>query len=172
MPRLACCIASKSRSHVEIAMRPTKHLAGWSKTTFLLMSAVCLLLLLTGLVMFLLPASDLMDMSAGQAALRHGAGVVHGVCTWFFCFMCGRAVWPHVRVMWHKRGHSYTWALGLINLIFLAGIALTGLFLLYGNPDLHDQASPLHFWMGVWSPFILVFHTWRRFVPSKLALRG
>jgi hypothetical protein len=73
-------------------MRPTKHLAGWSKTTFLLMSAVCLLLLLTGLVMFLLPASDLMDMSAGQAALRHGAGVVHGVCTWFFCFVWARCL--------------------------------------------------------------------------------
>ena len=152
-------------------MRRTKHLAGWGKTTFLLMTAVCLALLITGLVMFFLPASDLMDMPPDQATLRHSAGVVHGVSTWFFCLMCGRGVWPHVRVMWHKQGEPFKWALGLVNLSLFGGIALTGLFLLYGSADLHEDVSPLHFWMGALSPLMLVGHSWRRFAPSKLDSR-
>jgi hypothetical protein len=150
-------------------MKKTKHLAGWGRTTFLLMAVVCLLLFVTGLVMFVLPASELIDMPPTQASLRHSAGVVHGVLTWAFCVMCGRGVWPHVRVMWHKQGEPIKWALGLANLCVLAAIALTGLFLLYGSPELHEDASPLHFWMGALCPLIFLAHSWRRFVPSKLA---
>ena len=149
-------------------MRKTKHLAGWGRTTFLLMAGVCLSLLITGLVMFFLPTSDLMDMPPAVAALRHDAGVVHGVSTWFFCLMCGRGVWPHVRAMWHKQGEPIKWALGLSNLSLFAALVLTGLFLLYGSPDLHDDASPLHFWIGALCPLFFLAHSWRRFVPSKL----
>jgi hypothetical protein len=150
-------------------MKKTKHLAGWGKTTFFLMTAVCLLLFITGLVMFLLPATELIDMSPELATLRRSAGVVHGVSTWFFCLMCGRGVWPHVRVMWHKQGEPMKWALGLANLSMFGVIALTGLFLLYGSPELHEDASPLHFWMGALCPLIFLAHSWRRFVTSKLA---
>ena len=148
-------------------MRQTKHLAGWGRTTFLLMAAVCLLLFVTGLVMDVLPASELMDMSPAQAALRHSMGVVHGVSAWLFCILCGRGLWPHVRVMWHTQGEAVQWALGLMNFSVLAAMGLTGVLLLYGSPDLHDSASPLHFWMGALSPLIFLAHTWRRFVPSK-----
>lgn len=148
-------------------MRKTKHLAGWGRTTFLLMAVVCLLLFVTGVVMYVLPASELVEMTATQASLRHSTGVVHGVTTWLFCIMCGRGVWPHVRVMWHKQGEPAQWTLGLVNLSVFITIALTGLLLLYGSPDLHDGASPLHFWFGVFSSLIFLAHTWRRFVPSK-----
>jgi divalent metal cation (Fe/Co/Zn/Cd) transporter len=148
-------------------MKKTKHLAGWGRATFLLMAAVCLLLFVTGVVMFVLPVSELLEMTPAQASWRHAAGVMHGVSTWLFCIMCGRGVWPHVRVMWHKPSEAMKWALGLMNLVLLAVIALGGLALLYGSPDLHDWASPLHFWMGAVCPLVFLAHTWRRFIPSK-----
>jgi hypothetical protein len=132
-----------------------------------MMAAVSLVLWGTGVVMFLLPASELIDMSPTQAAWRHAAGVVHGVSTWLFCMLCGRGVWPHVRVMWHKHSDRTQWALGLLNLTVLSTIALTGLALLYGSPDMHDSASPLHFWMGAICALVFLGHTWRRFLPAK-----
>jgi len=147
-------------------MKKTRHLAGWGRTTFILMTAVCLSLWVTGLVMFEFPVSELMDMTPAQALLRHNAGVVHGVASWFFCVMCGRGVWPHVRVMWHKQGEATKWVLGMINLVVLAFIALGGLVLLYGSPEMHDWISPFHFWMGVVCALIFLAHTWRRFLPS------
>ena len=148
-------------------MKKTKHLAGWGRTTFLLMAAVSLLLFMTGVVMFVLPVSELFEMPPAQTSWRHAAGVVHGISTWLFCIMCGRGVWPHVRVMWHKQNETMKWALGLINLVLLVVIALGGLALLYGSPDLHDWVSPLHFWMGAVCPLVFLAHTWRRFIPSK-----
>ena len=148
-------------------MTRTKHLAGWGRTTFWMMAVISLLLWVTGVVMFLLPASDMMDMSPTQTAWRHTAGVVHGVSTWLFCVLCGRGVWPHVRVMWHKQTDMTQWALGLLNLTVFSAIALTGLALLYGSPDMHDGASPLHFWIGAICALIFLAHTWRRFIPAK-----
>jgi divalent metal cation (Fe/Co/Zn/Cd) transporter len=148
-------------------MKKTKHLAGWGRTTFLLMAAVSLLLFMTGVVMFVLPVSELLEMPPAQTSWRHAAGVVHGISTWLFCIMCGRGVWPHVRVMWHKQNETMKWALGLMNLVLLVVIALGGLALLYGSPDLHDWVSPLHFWMGAVCPLVFLAHTWRRFIPSK-----
>ena len=147
-------------------MKKTRHLAGWGRTTFLSMAAICLLLWVTGLVMFVLPVSELMDMTPAQASWRHSAGVLHGVSTWLFCVMCGRGLWPHVRVMWHKNGEQIKWALGLINLTVLLVMALGGLVLLYGSPEMHDWMSPFHFWMGAVCPLIFLAHTWRRFIPS------
>lgn len=167
MPRFASGIATKSRPYVENAMTRAKHLAGWGRSTFLWMAAVSLLLFSTGVVMFVLPASELVDMSPEQASWRHASGVVHGVSTWMFCILCGRGVWPHVRVMWHKHGESFQWALGLANFVVLAAIALGGLFLLYGSPDMHDWVSPLHFWMGAFCPLLFLAHTWRRLIPSR-----
>jgi len=148
-------------------MTKTKHLAGWGRSTFLWMAAVTLLLFITGVVMFVLPASELAEMTPDQASWRRTSGVVHGVATWLFCIMCGRGVWPHVRVMWHKQDETRKWALGLANFIVLAAIGLGGLVLLYGSPDMHDWASPLHFWMGAFCPLLFLAHTWRRFIPSR-----
>lgn len=148
-------------------MTRTKHLAGWGRFTFLWMAAVSLVLFITGVVMFVLPMAELLEMTAAQAAWRHACGVVHGVCTWVFCVMCGRGVWPHVRVMWHKHGDALKWALGLFNFAVVFAIALGGLALLYGSPDLHDWVSPVHFWMGALFPLIFLAHTWRRFIPTR-----
>ena len=148
-------------------MTRSKHLAGWGRATFWIMAAVSLLLWSTGVVMFLLPASDLIDMSPTQTTWRHAAGVVHGISTWLFCVLCGRGVWPHVRVMLHKHSDMTQWALGILNLTVFSTIALTGLALLYGSPDMHDGASPLHFWLGAISALVFLAHTWRRFIPAK-----
>jgi len=147
-------------------MKRAKHLAGWGRTTFLMMATVSLLLWCTGIVMFLFPAAELMDMTPAEVAWRHALGVVHGVLTWFFCVLCGRGVWPHVRVMWHKQDARIKWVLGVMNLIWLLAIALGGLFLLYGSPELHDWMSPLHFWMGALCPLLFLAHTWRKLIPS------
>jgi hypothetical protein len=147
-------------------MRKTKHLAGWGRTTFFLMAGVCLTLLITGVVMFMLPASDMFEMTPAQASWRHATGVVHGVSSWLFCILCGRGVWPHVRVMWHKQGTPVKWWLGMSNLMVLVAISLTGLMLLYGSPDIHDWVSPIHFGLGAFCPLIFVAHTWKRLIPS------
>jgi hypothetical protein len=147
-------------------MKKGRHLAGWGRAPFLAMTAICLLLWGTGVVMFAWPASELMDMTPAQASWRHASGVVHGVLTWLFCVMCGRGVWPHVRVMWHKHRETRKWLLGLANLALLLALALSGLMLLYASPDLHDASAPLHFWMGAVGPLIFLAHTWRRFIPS------
>ncbi|WP_310626401.1 hypothetical protein [Limnohabitans sp.] len=149
-------------------MTRTKHLAGWGRSTFLWMAAVSLLLLGTGVVMFVWPASELAEMTPSQASWRHAAGVVHGISTWLFCLLCGRGVWPHVRVMWHKRSDTFQWALGLATLTLLAAIALGGLALLYGSPDMHDWVSPVHFWLGAFCPLLFLAHAWRRFLPMRL----
>jgi hypothetical protein len=150
---------------VEITMKKTKHSAGWGRSTFLLMAVVCLLLWTTGVVMYVLPASEVMDMTPVQASLRHASGVVHGVTTWAFCVLCGRGVWPHVRVMWHKHSAPSQWLLGLVNFMVLAAIALGGLVLLYGSPQMHDAVSPVHFWAGAVCPLLFFAHTWKRFLP-------
>lgn len=147
-------------------MTRTKHLAGWGRSTFLLMSAVSLVLFVTGVVMFALPVTELLDMSVTQAAWRHICGVIHGVSTWVFCVICGRGVWPHIRVMWHKQGATLKWAIGMANFALLLITALGGLALLYGSPEVHEWVSPVHFWLGTLFPLIFLAHTWRRFMPS------
>lgn len=143
-------------------MKTPKHLAGWARSTFLLMVGVCLLLWVTGVVMYAWPASEVMDLTPVQASLRHVAGVVHGVITWLFCLVCGRGVWPHVRIMWHKHRASRQWLLGLINFLVLAVMALGGLVLLYGSPETRDAVSPVHFWVGAVCPVVFLAHTWKR----------
>ena len=143
-------------------MKKTKPSAGWGRSTFLLMAVVCLLLWTTGVVMYLLPASEVMDMTPVQASWRHASGVVHGVTTWAFCLLCGRGVWPHVNVMWHKRSALSQWLLGLTNVMVLVLIALGGLLLLYGSPDMHEGVSPVHFWMGAVCPLVFLAHTRKR----------
>lgn len=147
-------------------MKKTRHLAGWGRTTFWMMAAVSALLWSTGVVMFFLPVSELMEMTPSQTVLRHTSGVLHGVSTWLFCVICGRGVWPHIRVMWHKRTEKTKWILGQMNFIVLLVLAFSGWVLLYGSSEMHESISPLHFWMGAACPLIFMAHTWRRFVPS------
>jgi hypothetical protein len=166
VPKFAAGVALERWTNVENPMKKTKNLAGWGRTTFGLMTAVCTLLWSTGVVMFVFPVSELMDMTPFQASIRHASGVVHGVATWWFCVMCGRGVWPHLRVMWHKRAEKTKWILGQANFVLLGWLALSGLLLLYGTSDLHETVSPLHFWTGAAVPLIFLAHTWRRFVPT------
>lgn len=144
-------------------MHRMKHMAGWGRSTFWMMTAVVLLLWLSGCVMYGLPAEELPDMTASQATMRRFSGVVHGVVSWLFCMMLGRGVWPHVRVMWHRRTDPAKWLWGLCNLVLLGFLALGGLVLLYGSPWMHDALSPWHFWLGALGPLLYLAHTWRRF---------
>jgi len=145
-------------------MSKPKHLAGWGRATFAWMASVIVLLWLTGLLMYAWPTAELMDMSELQALLRRGSGVMHGVLSWAFCVMCGRGVWPHVRMMWHKHSERATWWWGMTNLAGLLLLALGGLVLLYGSPDWHEAMSPVHFWLGAVLPVIVLAHTWRRWL--------
>jgi hypothetical protein len=165
VPAIAPSASFAQRANVENLMKKIKHSAGWGRATFGLMALICTALWITGLVMFAWPAESLMDLDPTEGALRHAAGVVHGVSTWLFCLMCGRGVWPHVRVMWLKRNAKSNWLLGVIHLFVLSVISLGGLVLLYGSPEWHDGMSPVHFWVGVFSPIVFFAHTWRRLLP-------
>ena len=147
-------------------MHRQAHRAGWRGMTFWLMTGVVIGLWVSGWVMHALPAEDLADMSPAQAGLRHACGVAHGVGAWLFGVLCGRGVWPHVRVMWHRHVRQRQWLWGLLNLCLFVFLSAGGLVLLYGSPWLHDTLSPWHFWTGLAGLGGYLAHTWRRFVPG------
>jgi H+/Cl- antiporter ClcA len=146
-----------------------KHMAGWGLVTFWMMTGVILSLWLSGLVMYWLPAEELPDMTPIQEGLRHACGIVHGTVSWVFCVMLGRGVWPHVRVMWHRRTRRAQWVWGTINLTMLGFLSLGGLTLLYGSPGLHEVMSSWHFWVGASLPLMYLAHTWKRFVWRRMS---
>ena len=140
-------------------MRRTKPMAGWGGTTFWLMTGVVACLWLSGCVLYGLPVEDLPEMSVNQAVLRRASGVVHGCVAWLFCMLCGRGVWPHVRVMWHRHSQRGKWTWGLVNLLLFFFLACGGLVLLYGNPWMHESLLPWHFWVGAIGPAAYLVHT-------------
>ena len=144
-------------------MHRMKHMAGWGRTTFWMMTAVIGCLWFSGCVMYWLPAEAMADMTETQETVRRVSGIVHGIFSWLFCVMLGRGVWPHVRVMWHRHTQQVKWIWGVSNLVLLGFLVLGGLFLLYSSPMIHDVLSPWHFWMGAFCPLIYLAHTWRRF---------
>lgn len=147
-------------------MPRVRHMPGWGRMTFWLMSAIVLGLWLSGLLMHLLPATELADMTAAQALLRRISTMAHGVLSWLFCVMCGRGVWPHVRMMWHRQAQTPQWLQGLSALALLLFLGLGGLLLLYASPDVHELLAPWHFWAGAAVPLVLLAHTLGRFVRN------
>lgn len=153
-------------------MQVTKHRAGWGGATFWMMSAVVLSLWLSGVVVYTLPAEALPEMTPSQESLRRAAVLVHGVCSWLFGVMLGRGVWPHVRVMWHRRSQTGRWIWGVLGLAVLLFLTSGGLVLQYGSPALHDALSPWHFWTGAVVPVLYAAHTWGRFVQTGQRVRA
>lgn len=145
-------------------MHRMNYMAGWSRTTFYMMTALIAGLWLSGCVMYWLPAEALPEMTATQETIRRASNIVHGVLSWFFCVMIGRGVWPHAWVMWRRHTQPVKWILGVSNLVLLGFLVLGGLVLLYGSPVVHDVLSRWHFWVGALGPMFYVAHTWRRFV--------
>lgn len=148
-------------------MKRSKHLSGWSRAAWRWMGVAVLLLWGSGVVLFLSPADALMDMSAWQHSLRHAAWVVHGVWVWCLCVLCGRGVWPHLRVIWQRRDALAAWWWGVVNLLVLSLVAAAGLLLLYGPGAVHDTVSAAHSWLGLAWPVLLLAHVWRRYLPSS-----
>jgi hypothetical protein len=142
-------------------MRRVGPRAGWAGGVLSWLSLALLVLWGTGVLMYLLPASELMDMSESQAALRRTSGIVHGVTTWLVCGLCGRGVWPHVQLMWSHRVDRRQWSWGVVNLTVLLVLLASGLVLLYGHADVHELTSTSHVWVGLLAPLPYVVHGWR-----------
>ena len=143
--------------------RMQQEIAGWSSSTFWMMSAVLATLWLSGTGLYLLPADALPDMTPVQETLRRSCVLVHGVFAWLFGVMLGRGVWPHVRLMWTRQTRRVRWTGGMINLALLLFLALGGLMLLYGSPGLHEVLSGWHFWAALPCPVLYLWHAGRRF---------
>ncbi len=148
-------------------MKRSKHMSGWSRATWRWMVAAMLAMWGSGLVLLVWPADMLMTLDEWQQVLRHSAVVLHGVVTWLLCVLCGRGLWPHLRVIWQRREAPAHWAWGLVSLVALCCVAAAGLLLLYGPARLHDNVSELHGWLGLVLPALLLGHVWRRWVPSR-----
>lgn len=142
-----------------VRMRPR---VGWAGVAFAGLSLAMLVLWGTGMVMYLLPVSELMEMSDMQIVIRRSTGVMHGVVTWVVCVLCGRGVWPHVQLMFQHRGDRRQWTWGLVNLAVLTILLVSGLVLLYGSADWHEGTSLGHFWVGALAPLAYVVHGWNR----------
>jgi hypothetical protein len=142
---------------------------GWTATVLTAWAGCLALLWLTGLVLSLLPASELLDMTPLAQAGRHVCVVLHGGLIWVLCLLTGRGLWPHLDAMWHRRGDRRRWWWGLISLAVLAVLALSGLVLLYGEQAWHDVSSDLHVGVGLLTPLVLLTHVrFRRSAQSNV----
>jgi len=139
--------------------------AGWMGLAFAWLSLVMLILWATGWVMFLLPVSELLDMTVVESMMRRLSTVTHGVGAWLLCVLCGRGVWPHVLLMWRQRHDGCQWSWGVLNLCVIVVLALSGLMLLYGSPQLHERLALVHWGLGMVAPLPWVIHAWRRWFP-------
>ena len=141
---------------------PGRAPGGWSRTIFWALSALLLGLWLSGWALYAWPADALPELGEAALAWRRAAVQVHGVAAWLLAVGLGRGVWPHARLMWARRTHLGPWLWGLLNLALLVFLALGGLALLYGSPDLHEGLAPWHFWAGALGPVLYLLHTARR----------
>ena len=103
-------------------MKRSKHMSGWSRATWRWMVAAMLAMWGSGLVLLVWPADMLMTLDEWQQVLRHSAVVLHGVVTWLLCVLCGRGLWPHLRVIWQRREAPAHWAWGLVSLVVRADV--------------------------------------------------
>jgi hypothetical protein len=88
---------------------------------------------------------------------------MHGVLAWAACVLVGRWVWPHVSLMWTRRGgRGQAWWLGLVTLLVGLLMAGTGLGLLYGPADWREDSLALHWWMGLGWPLLCLVHGLRQ----------
>lgn len=129
-------------------MKRSKLMSGWNHVTWRWMVAAVLLMWTSGVLLYVLPAETLMEMSDLQVVLRHASLILHGVLTWLLCVLCGRGLWPHVRVVWQRREQRAHWIWGLISFVGLSFVAGAGVLLLYGSSSIHDTVSVLHWWVG------------------------
>lgn len=148
-------------------MKRSKHMSGWSRATWRWMVATVVLMWASGVLLYLWPAESVMDMTDWQVRLRHASVVSHGVLTWLLCVLCGRGLWPHVRVVWQRREQRAHWIWGLISFVCLSFVTGAGVLLLYGSSSLHETVSGLHWWVGVALPLLMLAHVWRRFIPVQ-----
>ena len=149
-------------------MKRTKHMSGWSRATWRWMVAAMLGMWGSGVVLWVWPSDVLMTLDEWQQAIRHGGVVVHGVLTWCVCVLCGRGVWPHLHIVWQRRGAWAHRVRGWGSFVVLCVIAAAGLCLLYGPAGLRDSASALHGWLGLVWPALVWAHVWRRWMPSRV----
>ena len=148
-------------------MKRSKHMSGWSRATWRWMVAAVVLMWASGVLLYLWPAESVMEMSDWQMHLRHASVVLHGVLTWLLCVLCGRGLWPHLRVMWQRREQRAHWIWGVLSFVGLSFVAGAGVLLLYGSSSLHDTVSAVHWWVGVALPLLMLAHVWRRFIPTR-----
>ena len=136
--------------------------AGWSQVAFFWLVALSVTLWGTGVVMHTWARDAALDMPAWQENLVRVCTIVHGVLTWLFCIFAGRWVWPHAVMVWRRRFHLPIWVAGIAVLGLGLGMSVAGLTLLYGPADWHDQASALHWWLGLVWPLLLAGHAFKR----------
>ena len=149
-------------------MKRAKHLSGWSRATWCWMRITLALMWASGVLLWLWPVEAVLSLDALQQGARHSAVVLHGVLTWLLCVLCGRGVWPHLRVIWQRRDDWTHWMWGWLSFVVLCLMAGAGLLLLYGPADTHDVLADIHAWLGIFWPALLLGHVWRRYLPRGL----
>lgn len=131
--------------------------AGWRPATFWAMTLVLLGLWLSGALLWVWPLQTWFD---AELALTRSAVVVHGVLAWPCCVLLGRAVWPHLGLVWPRRQTQAqgAWACGVLLLVLLALWLLSGLVLLYGSAAAQAWVSPWHSSTGLAWPLVYLAH--------------
>ncbi len=115
------------------------HLGVWQKTAVFATAAV---VGMTGLFWFIL--HDLIDDEPGGAA--RVLLMLHGISSYAMLVVIGSLLPRHVRLGWIRRRNIVT---GVTTTAAMAGLAVTGLALYYGDEDLHLAARWLHVIVGL-----------------------
>lgn len=132
----------------------------WTRAGVLIGLVLLIALWASGLLLEVWPAESAFELPAPQAALRHGAVVLHGVGAWVACIAAGRWVWPHVARVWRLPAGA-SWWLGIAAAAMAAGVSVTGLALLYGPGDWHERLGEVHWWIAVGWPALVLVHARR-----------
>ena len=131
--------------------------AGWRPNSFWAMTLVLSGLWLSGSLLWALPLQTLFEP---ELALTRSAVVLHGVLAWPCCVLLGRALWPHLALVWPRRPAQAlgVWACGVLLLALLTLWLCSGLVLLYGSADGHELVSPWHSGSGLAWPLVYLAH--------------
>lgn len=136
--------------------------AGWSRRALVACGLLLLALIATGVLLEAWPAEQVAELEPWQMQVRRAATVVHGAGAWLFCLFAGRWIWPHALMVWRRSRHR-AWWLGIANAALVIAVCATGLLLLYGPANLHDDAGALHWWLALGWPVLLLLHARRLF---------
>mgnify|MGYP006270186509 CR=1 FL=1 len=136
---------------------------GWNAAGLTALISCLALLWLSGLLLELTEHDEAPDWLQEKGAWTHALGVLHGLSAWAITLVGGRYVWAHATLCLNRPSTFIHRCSGWVSLATLLTLAFSGLLLMYGQADWHNDISALHFGLGLFLPMALLVHVCKRF---------